>query len=153
MRSAIGASRYLVLLAVISAFAAGTTLLAFGAYETYVEIRHVIEGRMPESLAVTFIELADLFLLGVVLYIIALGLYELFIDDSAPVPAWLEIHHLDDLKNKLISVVIVVMSVLFLKQVVSWDGESNLLTYGGGIGVVIAALTYFLSYKSAKGKE
>jgi uncharacterized membrane protein YqhA len=100
--------------------------------------------------ATVFIEIADLFLLGVVMYIIALGLYELFIDDSVPVPQWLEIHTLDDLKAKLISVVIVVMGVLFLKQIVSWDGERNLLTFGGGIALVIAALTYFLSSKSGK---
>jgi uncharacterized membrane protein YqhA len=152
MKTLLGYSRYLILLAVIAAFASAVTLLIFGAYETGLEIWHILNGEMPKSLAVTFIEIADLFLLGVVLYIIALGLYELFIDDSVPVPAWLEIHTLDDLKSKLISVVIVVMGVLFLKQVVSWDGERNLLTFGGGIALVIAALTYFISYKSGSKK-
>lgn len=152
MKTLLGYSRYLILLAVIAAFASAVTLLIFGAYETGLEIWHILNGEMPKSIAVTFIEIADLFLLGVVLYIIALGLYELFIDDSVPVPAWLEIHTLDDLKSKLISVVIVVMGVLFLKQVVSWDGERNLLTYGGGTALVIAALTYFISYKSGSKK-
>ena len=152
MKTLLGYSRYFVLLAVIAAFASAVTLLIFGAYETGLEIWHILSGEIPKSLAVTFIEIADLFLLGVVLYIIALGLYELFIDDSVPVPTWLEIHTLDDLKSKLISVVIVVMGVLFLKQVVAWDGERNLLTYGGGTALVIAALTYFLSYKSG-GKK
>jgi uncharacterized membrane protein YqhA len=150
MKKLLGSSRYLILLAVIAAFAAAVTLLIFGAYETGLEIYHILQGELPKSVATVFIEIADLFLLGVVMYIIALGLYELFIDDSVPVPQWLEIHTLDDLKAKLISVVIVVMGVLFLKQIVSWDGERNLLTFGGGIALVIAALTYFLSSKSGK---
>ncbi len=150
MKTFLGASRYLILLAVLAAFASAVTLLIFGAYETALEIGSILGGEAPKSVAATFIELTDLFLLGVVLYIIALGLYELFIDDNLTLPHWLEIHTLDDLKAKLISVVIVVMSVLFLKQVVSWDGERNLLTFGGGIALVIAALTYFLSHKSAK---
>jgi hypothetical protein len=45
-----------------------------------------------------------------------------------------------------------VLGVLFLKQVVTWDGERNLLTFGGGVALVIAALTYFLSYKVGKKK-
>jgi len=153
MKTVLGASRYLILLAVLATFASAVTLLIFGAYETTLEIGHILGGEFPKSLAATFIEIADLVLLGVVMYIIALGLYELFIDDTIPVPDWLEIHTLDDLKNKLISVVIVVMGVDFLKQVVTWDGERNLLTLGGGIALVVAALTYFLSYKSGKKKN
>jgi uncharacterized membrane protein YqhA len=153
MKNSLGASRYIVLLAVLAAFMAAVTLLIFGAYETVLEIIHIIQGEFPKSVAAAFIEIADLFLLGVVMYIIALGLYELFIDDTIPVPQWLEIHTLDDLKAKLISVVIVVMGVLFLKQVVAWDGQRDLLAFGGGIALVIAALTYFLSYKSGKKKS
>jgi uncharacterized membrane protein YqhA len=152
MKTILGSSRYLILLAVLSAFIAAVTLLLFGAYDTALEIVHILGGEIPKSLAATFIEIADLFLLGVVMYIMALGLYELFIDDTVPVPEWLEIHTLDDLKAKLISVVIVVLGVLFLKQVVSWDGERNLLTFGGGIGLVIAALTYFLTSHEKKEK-
>lgn len=150
MKKILGWSRYLILLAIIAAFVAAVTLLIFGAYETGLEIYHILQGNPPKSVATAFIEIADLFLLGVVMYIIALGLYELFIDDTVPVPHWLEVHNLDDLKAKLISVVIVVMSVLFLKQIVTWDGDRNLLNFGGGIALVIAALTYFLSSKSGK---
>jgi uncharacterized membrane protein YqhA len=88
--------------------------------------------------------------LATVLYIIALGLYALFVDDRLPLPAWLEIHDLDDLKEKLISVVIVVLGVLFLEQVVAWDGGRDLLGFGAAIALVVAALTYFLSQKPRK---
>jgi uncharacterized membrane protein YqhA len=153
MKNILSSSRYLVLLAVLAAFAAAVSLLVFGAYETALEIGKILQGEIPSSVATAFIEIADLFLLGVVMYIIALGLYELFIDDNLVLPHWLEIHTLDDLKAKLISVIIVVMGVLFLEQVVSWDGERNLLTFGGGVALVIAALTYFLASKEGKEKS
>jgi uncharacterized membrane protein YqhA len=147
MKKILGGSRYIVFLAVLTALVLGLTLFILGAYKAGLEIAHILQGELPKSLAAAFIEITDLLLLGVVMYIIALGLYELFIDDTVPVPHWLEIHSIDDLKAKLISVVIVVLGVDFLKQVVSWDGERNLLTFGGGIALIIAALTYFLSSK------
>ncbi len=148
MNKLIGMSRYLVILAVISAFAAAVALLVFGIYETGLVVYKLVIGEASKSLAAKFIELADLYLLSVVMYIIAIGLYELFIDDKISTPAWLEIHHLDDLKGKLVSVIIVVLAVAFLKQVADWNKETNLLFFGGGIGSVIAALTYFLGTKS-----
>jgi len=152
-KPALGATRFLIILAVLTAFAAAVTLLVFSAVETVREIGRIIGGETPKSLAVAFIEIADMVLLGVGLYLLALGLYELFIDDTITTPEWLQIHTMDDLKVKLISVVIVVLAVLFLKQVVAWDGERNLLTFGGGLALVIAALTYFLSFKAGKKKD
>ena len=84
------------------------------------------------------------------LYVIAIGLFELFVDDRLDLPNWLEIHDLNDLKDKLIGVVVVVMGVLFLGQVVTWDGQRDLLGYGVGIAAVIAALTWFSSQKPKK---
>ena len=150
MKTILSSSRYLILLAVLAAFASAVTLLIFGAYDTGLEIAHIIGGKIPKSLAATFIEIADLFLLGVVMYIIALGLYELFIDDKVPLPEWLAIHSFDDLKSKLISIAIVVLGVTFLSQAVRWDGEQDLLGYGVAVGLVIAALTYFISVKGKK---
>jgi uncharacterized membrane protein YqhA len=49
-------------------------------------------------------------------------------------------------------VVIVVLAVLFLGFVVSWDGSRNQLPIGAAIAMVIAALSYFLStVKGGKG--
>jgi uncharacterized membrane protein YqhA len=107
---------------------------------------------MAKKLVVSMIEVIDLFLLGTVFYITSLGLYELFIDTHIEVPKWLEIRTIDDLKARLISVVVVVLGVVFLGQAVSWDGESNLLPFGASIGIVIASLTFFLNtHRDPKG--
>jgi hypothetical protein len=41
-------------------------------------------------------------------------------------------------------VVIAVMAVTFLGQIVSWDGESELLGLGVAVALVIAALNVYL---------
>jgi len=150
-RKIISASRYLIIVAVICIFVIGLALLVYGASETYVLVTHLfndgVNAKSAKSLVLSAIELVDLFLLATVLFVIAIGLYELFIDDNLPLPAWLEIHTLDDLKDKLIGVVIVVMGVLFLGQAISWDGQRDLLGFGAAIALVVAALTYFLGQK------
>lgn len=154
MRRLIGATRFFTIIPVICVFIAATLLLFYGAVETFLVIidafKHSVDSKGAKSLLLSFIEIVDLFLLSTVLYIISLGLYELFIDDKIEIPDWLVIHNLDDLKNNLISVVIVVLGVLFLGQVISWDGQSNLLSPGLAISVVIFALSYFLSLKKGK---
>ena len=89
--------------------------------------------------------LIELFLLGTVLYIIALGLYQLFIDRDIYLPPWLEIRTIDNLKERLLSTVVVMLAVSFLGFVVTWDGTMNILALGVAIGLVLASLAYILS--------
>ena len=151
--------RYLILIAVVCSFIAAVLALVYGGLQTFNSVGVIISqgeisSKNSKKLVVSMIEVIDLFLLGTVFYITALGLYELFISDNIDVPEWLEIHTIDDLKGKLISVV-VVLGVLFLGQAVTWDGETNLLPFGASIGIVIASLTYFLSgqHKVKKDKN
>jgi uncharacterized membrane protein YqhA len=152
----IAGSRYLIVVAVVAIFAAAVLLLIYGGVQTVQTIAGTIEGGVSakgsKALLLSIIELVDLFLLATALYVISAGLFELFIDDALPLPSWLEIHDLDDLKDKLIKVVIVVLGVLFLGQVITWDGTRDLLGFGAAVSLVIAALTYFLSLKARKEK-
>jgi uncharacterized membrane protein YqhA len=142
--------RNLIMIAVVCSFAAAIVTLCYGGLQTFNSIglmfsQSEISSQNSKKLVVSMIEVIDLFLLGTVFYITALGLYELFISDDIEVPEWLEIQTIDDLKGKLISVVVVVLGVLFLGQAVTWDGQTNLLPFGASIGLVITSLTYFLS--------
>jgi uncharacterized membrane protein YqhA len=159
LRPILNASRFLVIAAVLGSLAASMALFAYGAAETVVVIAETIakgeiSSKGAKVLALSFIEIVDLFLLGTVLLMIGLGLYELFIDSNLKLPEWLQIRTFDDLKYKLVGVVIVVLAVMFLGHVVAWDGSRELLGIGTAIALVIAALTYFLSGKSGKvGKD
>ncbi|MER3432314.1 MAG: hypothetical protein C4288_02515 [Leptolyngbya sp. ERB_1_1] len=148
-------SRQFILIAVLCSFIASVTVLIYGAMQTFYTVFHLffeggVSSKGAKTLVVSFVEIIDLFLLATVFYITALGLYELFIDDRVRVPGWLEIHTIDDLKGKLASVVVVVLSVSFLGQAVKWDGDGNLLPYGASVALVIASLSYFLSAQTKK---
>ncbi len=154
LKPLLASSRFLVLAAVLGSLVAALALFAYGVAETVAVVidtiaKAEVSSKGAKTLALAFIEIVDLFLLGTVLLMIAVGLYELFIDSNLKLPDWLQIRTFDDLKNKLVGVVIVVLAVLFLGLVVSWDGERDLLRIGAAIAMVIAALTYFLS--TAKG--
>lgn len=138
-------TRFIMLIPVAGLFFGSLTLVTMAGVEVYRTIVEAIGGHLEKKLAVLeFIELADVFLLATVLYIMALGLFELFIDDRLPVPHWLEIHTLDDLKEKLVGVVVVVLAVSFLGKVIEAQSARDLMELGVGVAAVIAALSYFL---------
>lgn len=115
-------SRLSILIAVSCSFVVSITLLIYGAAQTFVTVGYTLtighSSKEAKTVILSFIEIIDLFLLATVFHIIALGLYELFIDARLKVPLWLEIHNLDDLKAKLVKVVVVILGVLFLGQAV-----------------------------------
>lgn len=157
MKPVLRNSRYLILIAVLGALLAATSLLVYGFAEAVKVVSYAVQSgevtrKGAKVMALEFIEIIDLFLMATVFYIIALGLYELFFDGDLGLPAWLVIRNLDDLKNKLVSVVILVLAVLFLGQAVTWDGQTDLMGFGFAIAAVVAALTWFLGAKSGKGK-
>jgi len=138
-------TRFVVGIPVLGLFAGAVTLTVMAGIETVRTILHALGGDLEKKAAVLeFIELADVFLLATVLYIMALGLYELFIDDTIPLPPWLEIHSLDDLKQKLVGVIAVVLAVSFLGSVIKGVAASDLMALGVGIAAVVAAMGYFL---------
>lgn len=154
----LASSRYVITVAALGTFLAGTVLLIFGALSV-IEISVDAFGELDlsshavEELAVEFIKLTDVFLLGTVLYIVALGLVQLFIDSHLPLPPWLIVQDLEHLKEKLVGVIVVLLGVSFLGEVVSWDGETDILRLGVAVALVIAALSIVLKTLTAPGNH
>jgi len=152
MKILLSSSRYMVLIGVLGAFVAAVSLFLYGGVLTVQQVAETLQAgyvssKGAKALMLGFIEIADIFLLGTVMYIVSLGLYELFIDDNVDLPEWLEIHTLDDLKHKLVGVIVVVMGVVFLGHVIKWHGETEIVYYGAAIAFVVAALTWFTGKK------
>jgi len=149
----VGFSRFFIIIDVIGLFAAFMALMISSVWNTFAVIYDAVfyQNVAQKELIGKLVQQADTALLATVLYVIALGLYSLFVDDDIPMPAWLQIHHLDDLKQLLAAVVVVVLGVLFLGYALIWDGSTELLTVGLACGAVIAALSFFL-WQSAHEK-
>jgi uncharacterized membrane protein YqhA len=152
LRQILASSRYVILVAVIATL---TISIALIIYETVIVadalIRLLREGSISpavgKTLAVSVIEVIDVFLIAIVAYITGLGLYSLFVDDTIPLPRWLKNNDFDDLKNHLVSVIIAVLAVLFLREAVSRAADVDLLSLAIALAVIIAALTFFLVVK------
>jgi len=142
-------SRYIVLIAIVGTFAASLALLVYEAIVVATAVVGIFSAgdfssTNGKTLALGVIEAVDVFLIAIVVYMISLGLYSLFVDDSLPLPRWLEVHDLDDLKSNLISLVIAVLAVIFLREVFAWDGQRDIFSLGVSLALVVAALTFYL---------
>src|SRR5436190_21188611 len=118
VKRVLASSRYFVAAAVVGSFLSAVVLIISGfiavVHISWEALRHPdTDVAKAKHLAVDFMQLIDVFLLGTALYIIALGLYELFVDPELPMPSWLRIHDFDHLEEKLISVIIVLLAVTF----------------------------------------
>jgi len=154
LRRALAASRYVVIVAVVSTLLSSMALLLYGAILEIATLFRTlaaasVTSKGGKALALSFIEATDIFLIGIVLFIFSLGLYTLFIDDKLVLPSWLEVKNLDDLKAQLISVVIAALAVIFLGYVVQWEGEGDaeFLGFGAAVALMVAALAFFLNTK------
>src|SRR5215211_1637386 len=158
LRNIFAASRFVIGLAVIGSFVGSAILLVIATLSLFSiawnEIANFDLDNLGEHhidrLAVSLIEITDIILLGTVLYIVALGLYQLFIDQNLPLPRWLRVNDLNDLKRDLIGVVVVLLGVSFLGEVVNWEGADNVLPLGAAVALVIAALGFILWLTPAK---
>jgi len=154
MAHLLSAARYVVLIGVI-ACALGALLLFVGALAQLVLVAATFftglgTATQIKALAVNEIFLADITLIATALFLVAVGLYELFIS-KIDLPVGVTVVSLDDLKDKLVGVIIVALAVSFLAQIAIWDGKTDLLSYGVSIALVILALGVFSYLRRANG--
>jgi uncharacterized membrane protein YqhA len=139
----LGICRYLLLGAVAGSIVLEAGLVAAGI-SMLLRSLACIGSCDAKELALVAIQALDLFLLATVAWLAATGLYTLFIDPSAR--TWLRagVESLDDLKAKLIGVVVLALGVLFLGEALGWSAGPDLLYFGGAIAAVILALSVFI---------
>ncbi|MCO5220297.1 MAG: YqhA family protein [Thermomicrobiales bacterium] len=139
----------MIIVAVMGSLLAAFTLIIYGFLRVLYVIWELVSERdlsdkQEGHLSIEFIELIDVFLIGVILLIVALGLYQLFVDEKTTLPSWLRIRTLDELKHRLIGVICVVLGVNFLSNVSEWSGGTDILYLGIAIGIVLLALVFLL---------
>ncbi|NCV43878.1 MAG: YqhA family protein [Actinobacteria bacterium] len=115
MKRVIGLTRYAVFVPALASIIGAILLMAQGSLEIVKVVYSAISSEY--GLKETIVEVltaVDAILLGTVLLVIGYGLYELFIDAEIEVPLWLRVRDLDDLKSKLIGVVVAILAVVFV---------------------------------------
>ncbi|WP_424950665.1 YqhA family protein [Deinococcus sp.] len=150
-RRGFGLTLLIVEFGVLSSFLFSLTLYIFGTVQTVLELWHALprigqEG-VTRGLLISAIEQTDVLLVATALLIISIGLQALFVQRLDNLPGWLHIRTFDDLKNKLLGIVVVALVVEFFKVALKWDGSTSgsgsLLTFGLALAVMILAATAY----------
>jgi uncharacterized membrane protein YqhA len=150
-------SRFLILIPILGLVLAASCFFVFGGIGLIRLLFHLVvlalesvgsEIGSGERGLVIFevVEYVHLFLVGTVLYITAVGLYQLFVHEIK-FPNWLKIDSTEELETNLIGVTVVVLAVNFMGAVFL-RGTENLLQYGAGIALPIAALGLFVGLRA-----
>lgn len=129
-------SRLIVLLAVVFGAFSSVILFISGSIEIVLSVVHSVSYPSLEVNYTTILSGiiggVDLYLIGMVLLIFSFGIYELFVSkidiarNSEAFHTLLEITNLDDLKNKIIKVIIMVLIVSFFQRVLALPLTSGL---------------------------
>jgi uncharacterized membrane protein YqhA len=144
MRKIVGLTRYTVFVPAIAAMIGALLLMAQGSIAIVVAVINSLREFTPlKDVIVEVLTAVDGILLGTVLLVIGYGLYELFVDTKIEVPTWLEIKDLDDLKSKLIGVVVAIIAVVFVGVMVDSTRASDVVSYGVGAGALVLGLAVF----------
>jgi uncharacterized membrane protein YqhA len=157
-------SRYVVLLAVvfglIGAFVlfvvASMDIYGVAAYTFNTIITHAHPEHFHEDIVAGIIGAVDLYLIAVVMFIFSFGLYELFISEideaeNEKGSKILAISSLDQLKDKIAKVIIMVLVVNFFQRVLHTEFKTPLeMLY---FALAIAALAVGLYFLGMVGKK
>ena len=157
--STLWGSRFMVLLAVIFGLLGAVILFAVASVDIFetakfvltTYISHAHPQNFHEDVVGGIIGAVDLYLIGVVMLLFAFGLYELFIseidaakDESGEDNKILAIHSLDQLKDKISKVIVMVLVVGFFQKVghTQYNGALDMLYFALSITAVAVGLFF-----------
>jgi uncharacterized membrane protein YqhA len=156
MPSILSKTRYLVIVPVIGLTFAACAFFVVGGVGLVAlivrEILNALAGAAHQAtgegvpFVVQTVEYVHQFLIGTVFFITAAGLYQLFIHDVS-FPGWLKIESAEELETGLIGVTVAVLAVNFMGFVFTRD-PADVLDYGAGIALPIAALALFVGLRT-----
>jgi uncharacterized membrane protein YqhA len=163
-------SRFIVVIAVVASMAAAIAVFWITTVDVWYAVMHIVgyadptlsaEARrsLHDDTVTHVVEVVDGYLLATVMLIFALGMYELFVSDidgarsSRTSSKILLIETLDDLKNRLAKVILMILIVSLFEHAVKMKMETplDLLAFGGAIALVGLAL--YLTHASESGHE
>lgn len=151
-------SRFVTLLPVIFGLIGAFVLFFIASYDIVKVLIYTFEYFiLPQSsvdlhddVVGLIIGAVDLYLMALVLFIFSFGIYELFISEiedfkQSKQSRVLQVHSLDQLKDKLAKVIIMVLVVNFFQRVLQMKLENMLdMTYLAGSTLALCIGLYFL---------
>ena len=154
--NALWSTRFIVLISVVLSIISSIILFLLGGWDIIQAIIYknpLINNDIETNneLLYNIISSIDLFLIGIVLLIFGFGVYELFISEinfakDKFADSTLKINSLDQLKNKIIKVIIIVLIVKFFEKVLklshNFTTPNDLILFS--LSILAICIGYFL---------
>jgi len=157
--SSLWGSRFIIILAVVFGLIGAIALFIVASFDIYDTAKYVLNTYLNHAHPENFhndvvggiIGAVDLYLIGVVMLLFSFGLYELFISDIDVAKMdkerenkILSIHSLDQLKDKISKVIVMVLVVNFFQKVghTEYNGALDMLYFAISIAAVAAGLFF-----------
>ncbi len=163
----LGISRLFVFLPVLFGIVSALILFIVSTIDMFVMISQASKAvltlhyppELHEDIVSEIIGAVDLYLIAIVLLIFSFGLYELFISKVIPterkikLPPILEINSLDELKDKLAKVIVMVLVVSFFQRVlyIKYTGALEMMYFALSISALSVGV--YLLHKDSKFKK
>lgn len=153
IRQLLESTKYMTIVAVLALLVAALAALVWGVVKTGQTAISLLADPVKGPSVVEFIEVIDIFLIAVSIYVFALAIYELFIG-KLNLPDWLVFVHFDDLKQKLVSLLVLIIGITFLKNFAeSKDMQGSLLLGVAGAVMAGALIAFIRSAKHERDDE
>jgi uncharacterized membrane protein YqhA len=153
-------ARLTVLLPVVVLVLSGVGAYVYGTAMAVHSVGDIADHPFYEHNLRLFLIEIDLFLIGATLIIAAIGLYELFVaridpvNSRRPMPDWLVMNDLNDLKARVISMIVLVSAVSFADVLLEFGNDTLKVLYlAAAVGIFIVALTLYLRFGSDNGGD
>ena len=159
-------SRLMVLIAVLISFISAFILILIGCLEVFYVFKQIyifLLGQvsliqLEKYSLVHIISAVESFLTSNVLIIFAFGLYELFINkiiylENNRENNFLVVHSLDQLKDKIANLIIMVMIVTFFKYSLNLDYKEISSLFILSLGILVITISLYLIGKKQKLKK
>lgn len=115
-------------------------------------LHHAEVANVHEQALGMLIGAVDLYLIGIVLLIFSFGLYELFVSEVEAASAMagtnpLKVHSLEDLKSKIMKVVVIVLVVKFFQAAIAMKFERAMDLMMLALGILAICIGMYFLHK------
>jgi uncharacterized membrane protein YqhA len=146
--SLLGRSKWIAFLAVMVLYASSGIVVFVGLVKLFYIVKDmsIKIGHSEEIdtilLSANFMIIIEIYLLAIIFYIFAIGIYKLFVGEFRSL-VWYRIESLDEMKAELAKAIVIFLAVFLVQKIVEWKDGEHLLHVGIVVSLISGILIWY----------